>query len=212
MTAQIDTAEKMAEKMADTHETKGASEDIFLSVEKTRRQRGYIMLVAMILLALLAVLGTSTLNIAGIDQRIAYRNRQHTVVMHTSHAGTEQARSQMRDLVLPSSEGFNQFGTRDTAVYITKSAGETSFGGLSYHAASGIHNLGVYQVDATYHRCGNPPPGYSTELGRNGFRSDYWEMESIGTMTDSSYTNSNASRSTVSSMVRIVMRGGCKVR
>ena len=45
------------------------------------------MLVAMILLALLAVLGTSTMNIAGIDQRIAYRNRQHAVVVHTRMLG-----------------------------------------------------------------------------------------------------------------------------
>ena len=175
-------------------------------------QRGYIMLVAMVLLALLAVLGTSTMNIAGIDQRIAYRNRQHAVVVHTSHAGTEQARNLMRDKVLPSSEGFNQYGIEDTAMYITKGSAESSFGGVAYHTASGVHNLGVYTVDAVYLRCGNPPPGYSTEQGRNGFRSDYWEMESIATMTDSSYTNTNASKATISTMVRMVMRGGCKVR
>ena len=177
-----------------------------------RRQHGYIMLVAMVLLALLAVLGTSTLNIAGIDQRIAYRNRQHAVVVHTSHAGTEDARDSMRDNVLPASEGYNEYGLEDTAIFITQAAAETEFGGLSYHAASGVHNLGVYQVDATYHRCGNPPPGYSTEQGRNGFHSDYWEMESVATMTDSSYTNTNASRATVSTMVQMVMRGACKVR
>ena len=172
------------------------------------------MLVAMVLLALLAVLGTSTLNIAGIDQRIAYRNRQHSVVVHTSHAGTEQARDNMRDNVLPSSEGYTQFGVQDTALsrYISKATGETDFGGLAYHTASGAHNLGVYSVDALYHRCGNPPPGYSTELGRNGFRSDYWEMESIAMMTDTSYVNTNASKATISTMVRMVMRGGCKVR
>ena len=181
-------------------------------VQIKRQQRGYIILVAMVLLALLAVLGTSTLNIAGIDQRIAYRNRQHAVVVHTSHAGTEDARDSMRDNVLPASEGFNEFGVEDTAVFITKASAESEFGGLTYHTASGVHNLGVYQVDATYHRCGNPPPGYSTELGRNGFRSDYWEMESIATMTDSSYTNTNASKATVSTMIQMVMRGGCKVR
>jgi hypothetical protein len=170
------------------------------------------MLVAMVLLALLAVMGTSTMNIAGIDQRIAYRNRQHAVVVHTSHAGTEQARDLMRDKVLPSSEGFNQYGIEDTAMYITKAVAETDFGGLSYHTASGVHNMGVYSVDAVYLRCGNPPPGYSTEQGRNGFRSDYWEMESIATMTDSSYTNTNASKATISTMIRMVMRGGCKVR
>ena len=175
-------------------------------------QRGYIMLVAMILLALLAGLGTSTLNIAGIDQRIAYRNRQHAVVMHTSHAGTDDARSQMRDHILPASEGFNQYGVRDTAVFIERADGDAEFGGTAYHAASGVHNLGVYVVDASYHRCGNPPPGYSTELGRTGFRSDYWELLSTATMTDSSYIATNASVGTVSTMLRMVMRGACKVR
>lgn len=181
-------------------------------LEHRAHRQGYIMLVAMVLLALLAVMGTSTLNIAGIDQRIAYRNRQHAVVVHTSHAGTEQARDLMRDKVLPSSEGFNQYGIEDTAMYITKNLAETDFGALAYHTASGVHNMGVYSVDAVYLRCGNPPPGYSTEQGRNGFRSDYWEMESIATMTDTSYTNTNASKATISTMIRMVMRGGCKVR
>ena len=92
----------------------------------------------------------------------------------------------MQEKVLPSSEGFNQYGTEDTAVFITKATGEADFGGVAYKTASGVHNLGVYVVDAVYLRCGNPPPGYSTEQGRNGFRSDYWEMESIATMTDTS--------------------------
>ena len=70
----------------------------------------------------------------------------------------------------------------------------------------------MYQVDATYHRCGNPPPGYSTEQGRNGFRSDYWEMESVATLTSAAYVNENASLATTSAMIRMVMRGGCKVR
>ena len=186
----------------------------FLHTNLTNRsnRRGYIMLVAMILLALLAVLGTSTLNIAGIDQRIAYRNRQHAVVVHASHAGTEHARDLMRESVLPSSEGFKQSGLQDTAKYITKAVGETDFGGVAYHTASGVHNLGVYYVFAVYQRCGNPPPGYSTEQGRNGFRSDYWEMESVARMRDSSLAETNASKATVHTMVRKVMRGGCKVR
>jgi hypothetical protein len=183
-----------------------------IQLRKRLNQRGYIMLVAMILLALLAVIGTSTMNIAGIDQRIAYRNRQHAVVVHTSHAGTEQARDLMRDKVLPSSEGFNQYGIEDTGLFITKASGESDFGGVAYHTASGVHNLGVYTVDAVYLRCGNPPPGYSTEQGRNGFRSDYWAMESIATMTETCYISTNASKATITTMIRMVMRGGCKVR
>ena len=183
------------------------------NLQNRSHRRGYIMLVAMVLLALLAVMGTSTMNIAGIDQRIAYRNRQHGVVVHTSHAGTEHARDLMREKVLPASEGFNQYGFEDTAVFISKATGETDFGGLAYKTASGVHNLGVYIVDAVYLRCGNPPPGYSTEQGRNGFRSDYWEIESTATMVDSSVTvSSNASKATINTMIRMVMRGGCKVR
>jgi len=166
------------------------------------------MLVAMVLLALLAVLGTSTLNIAGIDQRIASRNRQHVVVVNTASAGNEDGRDDIR-YNLPASEGYNMNGYRDSAVFITKAEADSSFQGslLNYS-----HNLGVYQVDATYHRCGNPPPGYSTEQGRNGFRADYWELESVATMTDLNYSNSNASTATTSTMIRMVMRGSCKVR
>lgn len=182
-----------------------------IKLQKRRGRKGYVMLVALILLALLTVLGSSTLNIAGIDQRIAYRSRQHMVVLHTASAGTEDARSTIQH-TLPLSEGFDQYGNEDTAVFITQATAETNFGGVAYHTATGKHNLGVYQVDATYHRCGNPPPGYSTEQGRNGFRSDYWEMESVATLTDASYINENASLATTSSMVRMVMRGGCKVR
>ena len=181
------------------------------TLQQRKTRKGYVMLVSLILLALLTVLGSSTLNIAGIDQRIAYRSRQHMVVLHTSSAGTEDARHTIQS-TLPTSEGFDQYGTEDTAVFITKAVGESEFGGLAYYSLTGKHNLGVYQVDAIYHRCGNPPPGYSTEQGRKGFRSDYWEMESIATLTDAAYINENASLATTSAMIRMVMRGGCKVR
>ena len=46
----------------------------------------------------------------------------------------------------------------DGQMTVLRCAAETSFDGLSYS-----HHLGVYWVTATYHRCGNPPPGYSTE-------------------------------------------------
>ena len=175
--------------------------------KRRQNQSGYVMLVAMVLLALLAVLGTSTLNIAGIDQRIAARNRQHVLVVHTATAGNEDGRDNIR-YNLPSTEGYNMYGIEDSAYYITKAEGESSFGGLNY-----THNLGVYRVHATYLRCGNPPPGYSTEQGRNAFRSDYWEMRSEARMANStSYANTNASTATTSTMIRMVMRGGCKVR
>ena len=68
------------------------------NLHRRKGKKGYVMLVALILLALLTVLGSSTLNIAGIDQRIAYRSRQHMIVLHTSSAGTEDARSTFRYL------------------------------------------------------------------------------------------------------------------
>ena len=74
------------------------------------------------------------------------------------------------------------------------------------------HNLGVYWVSATYHRCGNPPPGYSTEVGRDGFRSDYWEMKSTARMQDTTFTNLNETQAVTSAMIRKVVQGTCKVR
>ena len=176
--------------------------------KRQQNQSGYVMLVAMVLLALLAVLGTSTLNIAGIDQRIAARNRQHVLVVHTATAGNEDGRDNIR-YNLPASEGYDMYGNQiDSASrYINETDAESSFGGLNY-----THNLGVYEVHAIYLRCGNPPPGYSTEQGRNAFRSDYWEMSSRATMKNTSFDSTNASTATTSTMIRMVMRGGCKVR
>lgn len=164
------------------------------------------MLVAMIMLALLAVLATSTLNIAGVDQRIANRNRQHMMAVNTADAGVVHARSRLR-YHQPVNEGYSGSGIDDTGLFIGRPRAETNFGGLNYP-----HNMGVYYVQATYHRCGNPPPGYSTEQGKNGFRADYWEMESTSEITNTAYTKQNATTATVSSMVRIVMKGSCKVR
>lgn len=162
------------------------------------------MLVALVLLALLAVLGSSTLTIAGVDQRIALQNRKHMMVLNTAIAGTEHARDEMR-WVQPVSEGLDSGDTADD--YITPSEAETDFEGLAY-----AHNLGVYWVTATYHRCGNPPPGYSTEVGNDSFRSDYWEMESSARMQDTSYANINETQATTSAMIRKVVQGSCKVR
>ena len=173
-----------------------------------RSRRGYAMLVALMMLSLLTIMGSNSLTIAGIDYQIAARNRKHMMVLNTANAGNVDARAKMMT-DLPESEGFTADGYEDTSVdnYITQSDADSNFEGLSY-----THNLGVYWVEAVYHRCGNPPPGYSTELGRNGFRSDYWEMESTGKMSDTSYTNSNATEAITSTMVRMVMKGSCKVR
>ncbi len=172
---------------------------------KRRSDRGgYVMLVAMVLLALLAVLGSSTLTIAGVDQRIALQNRKHMLVLNTSSAGNEHARDELR-WTNPPSEGIDTGDTHDD--FVNATAAEADFGGLSY-----THNLGVYWVSATYIRCGNPPPGYSTEVGRAGFRSDYWLMESTARMQDSSYSNINETQAKTASVLRKVMDGSCRIR
>ena len=170
-------------------------------------RRGYAMLVAVVIVAILTVAGTTTLNVAGIDQQIASRNRQHMLIFNTSDAGTIHARDKIK-VTKPDNEGVSVNGLEDTAgYYVQQTAAETSFGGLAY-----THNLGVYYVEALYQRCGNPPPRYSTEQGNNGFRADYWEMRSVGRLTDSSYTNINATEAVTSSLIRMVVRGPCKVR
>jgi hypothetical protein len=174
-----------------------------------RAQQGYIMLVALLLMAIMSVIGASSLQVAGIDQRIALQNRKHIMVMNTAAAGTEHARDEMR-WTEPVSEGIDS--NPDTyGDFVTASDGETDFGGIGY-----THNLGVYWVTATFHRCGNPPPGYSTELGANKFRSDYWEMESTARMAESdSSADSVAVNETLSSasmLIRHIKFGTCKVR
>ena len=172
---------------------------------RTRQRRGYVMLVAMVLLALLAVLGSSTLTIAGVDQRISLQNRKHMLVLNTSSAGNEHARDELR-WTNPASEGIDTGDTHDD--FINATVGEASFRGLEY-----AHNLGVYWVSATYIRCGNPPPGYSTEVGRAGFRSDYWLMESTARMQDpNDNSNINETQAKTATVLRKVMDGTCRIR
>jgi hypothetical protein len=163
------------------------------------------MLLAMLLIAIIAVIGATTLSVAGVDQRIALHNRKHMMVLNTSDAGTEHGRW-MLEHENPPNEGLA--ADDDTwPDFVQSTDGETNFGGLSY-----AHNLGVYWVQATYHRCGNPPPGYSTELGRVAFRSDYWEMKSQARMQDTSYTNINQTSATTVLLLRKVIKGTCHVR
>ena len=100
------------------------------------------MLVAMVLLALLAVMGTSTMNIAGIDQRIAYRNRQHAVVVHTSHAGTEHARDLIGERFFPRRRGLISMEQRTLLCLLQRQQVKPTLAVLPYKTASGVHNLG----------------------------------------------------------------------
>ena len=168
-------------------------------------RRGYVMLIAMLFIAILAVIGASSLEVAGIDERIALQNRKHMLVVNTAHAGTEHARVAVGQLD-PPSDGLDT-GADTYGDFVTASEAEADFGGLSY-----THNLGVYWVEATYHRCGNPPPGYSTEVGKNKFRADYWEMKATARMQDTSYNNVNETKAVASALIRKVKFGTCKIR
>lgn len=169
-------------------------------------RRGYVMLIAMILIALLAIIGATTLSVAGTDQRIALTNRRHMLVMNTASAGTEHARNEL-SYENPPNEGLDTAG--DTYPdFVTEDEAEEDFEGLAY-----THNLGVYWVKAVYQRCGYPPPGYSTEIGRTQFRADYWSMQSEARMKDAStYDNLNETTAETVSLVRKVLLGTCKIR
>jgi hypothetical protein len=75
---------------------------------------------------------------------------------------------------------------------------------------------GIYQprIELASHpgQRGNPPPGYSTEVGSNKWRSDYWTMASTARMQDSSYQNLNETTAESSSLVRKVKMGTCHIR
>ncbi len=174
-------------------------------LRRARQERGYVMLVALVLLGLIGIIGTTSLKIAGADHRIANHNRKHMLVFNTSHAGTQHARVRLAT-ENPYSENVESTAP-DSGDWVAMTAADTRFGGTSY-----AQNLGVYWVEAVYERCGNPPPGYSTEQGRQGFRSDYWSMVSTARMTNSSFTEVNNTQATSVSTIRKVMPGACKMR
>ena len=167
-------------------------------------RRGYAMLVALVLIALITIIGATSLSVAGVDQRVATHNRRHMMVLNTADAGTNHARY-MLQTENPANEGWD---TADTGnMFVPKSQAETEFDGITFPMS-----LGVYEVDAVYQKCSNPPPGYSTELGRVAFRSDFWDMRSRATFDDTSYNQVNPTQAVVVSTMRKVLRGSCKIR
>ena len=169
------------------------------------RRSGYVMLIALILIALLTVLGTTTLSLAGVDHRIAIYNRHHMVIFNASHAGTVHARN-LLESKNPPNENLDSAG--DTwPEFVAKVDADASFGGIAF-----TQNLGVYWVEAIYQKCGDPPPGYSTEQGRQHFRSDFWNLESTARMQNSSYVDLNETQAMTIATVRKVVHGSCKIR
>lgn len=162
------------------------------------------MLVALVLIAILTIIGATSLSVAGVDQRVATHNRRHMMVLNTADAGTEHARYQLQT-ENPANEGWD---TADTGnKFVATAEAETFFEGITFPM-----NQGVYEVDAVYQKCSNPPPGYSTELGRQGYRSDFWDMRSHATFQDSTYTQTNPTQAVVVATLRKVVRGSCKIR
>jgi Tfp pilus assembly protein PilX len=172
------------------------------------KKSGYVMMLALVLMAVLSVIGATTLSLAGVDNRIAVYNRLHMVVMNAAHAGTEHARNMLEN-ENPTNENLDSAG--DTwAEFVQATEAEASFEGISF--ASSAQNLGVYWVEAVYQKCSQPPPGYSTELGNQGFRSDFWNMESTARLQDSSYANVNEAQGRAVATLRKIVWGACKIR
>ena len=173
-----------------------------------RKRSGYVMMIALVLIAILAVVGATTLSLAGVDNRIAVYNRLHMVVMNAAHAGTEHARN-MPESENPPNENLDSAG--DTwGEFVQATEAEASFEGIAF--AGSAQNLGVYWVEAVYQKCSQPPPGYSTELGNQGFRSDFWNMESTARLQDSTYANVNEAQARAVATLRKVVWGACKIR
>jgi hypothetical protein len=162
------------------------------------------MLVALVLMAILTIVGATSLQVAGVDQRVATHNMRHMMVVNAADAGAQHARFQLENED-PLNEGWD---TADTGnLFVLKTEAETTFEGIAFPT-----NQGVYQVDAVFQKCGNPPPGYSTELGNQGYRSDYWNMEAVATFEDAALAAVNPMQATVVTTLRKVKKDPCKIR
>lgn len=169
----------------------------------SRRRGGYVMLIAMILMAVLAVIGATSLSIAGVDQRIAVHNMRHLTVTAAADAGTDHSRWALmwED---PANEGWD---TATEETFVTLEDADSMFEGIAFPVTQGN-----YWVDADYLKCSNPPPGYSTEQGTVAFRSDFWNMTAQAEFMDDTWTDTNPTRATVMATLRKVVPGACKIR
>ncbi len=168
-----------------------------------RSRRGYALLIAMILMAVLAVIGATSLSVAGVDQRIAVHNMRHMTISDTADAGTGQSRFALM-YADPANEGWDP-STAET--FVTVDEAEPMYEGILFPTP-----LGNYWVDATYLKCSNPPPGYSTEQGNTAFRSDFWNMTAQAEFMSMTWTDNNPTRATVMATLRKVVPGACKIR
>jgi Tfp pilus assembly protein PilX len=162
------------------------------------------MLVAVVLIALLTIIGATTLSVAGTDSRVATAVRRHHLVMNAADAGTQHGRWQIRT-TQPRNEGWD---TADTGTpFVAKIESDEMFAGTGFPM-----NQGNYEVRARFAKCSNPPPGYSTEIGVAQYRSDFWEMDGTARFTDAAFDPVNPMEAKVMSTVRKVIHGPCKIR
>ena len=167
-------------------------------------REGYAMLIALILLAVIAIIGATSLSVAGVDERVATHNRRHMIMVNTAAAGTEHARAELMTED-PPNEGWD---TADTGpAFVTAAEGEADYVGIDFPMSQG-----VYEVNAVFQKCANPPPGYSTEAGRTQYRSDFWDMQSVSSYVDATYVETNPTKATVVATLRKVVHGSCKIR
>lgn len=170
-----------------------------------RSRQGYAMLVALILIAIITIVGATSLSIAGVDQRIASYTRRHAAVMDAADAGSQHARMQLM-YEQPDNEGWD---TETQQIFVDETESEDWFAGEELEVP-----LGTYEVTASFAKCSLPPAGYSTEQGKTYFRSDFWEMESHAWFENANSGDQalNPSESRVVSLLRKVKRGSCKIR
>jgi len=165
---------------------------------------GYAMLIALILLAVIAIVGATSLSVAGTDVRVATHNRRHMMVVNAADAGTAHARWELQ-AENPANEGWD---TADTGNwFVDMPEGDVAYQGIDFPM-----NQGMYRVKAVYQKCSNPPPGYSTEQGNTSFHSDYWDMQSDAWFGDETYAAMNATEASVVAQLRKVNQGDCKIR
>lgn len=170
-----------------------------------RGRQGYAMLVALILIAIITIIGATSLSIAGVDQRVAAYTRRHVAVNDAADAGTQHARYNLM-FDTPDNEGWD---TGAPITWVEEAESETWFEGEAMEVP-----LGTYDVTASFAKCGSPPRGYSTEEGADSFRSDYWEMNSHSWFEDNSGSDGqlNSSEARAMATLRKVMRGSCQER
>lgn len=178
---------------------------------------GYAMLVALVLIAVLTIIGATSLSVAGVDQRIAVHNQRHMVVVNAADAGTAHARYQLEH-EMPVNEGWDSNDTGGFFIPSLDPNGSVDDGEAMFQGTNFPMNQGTYRVDAVFSKCSGPPPGYSTEAGRQTFRSDYWDMKSSGWFRPPASSPNAGDReinpigATVVATIRKVVQGPCKIR